>query len=63
MHPTADPVRVRAALLEERLLVGAVPRHRAADLDTPLLRVSTAAWVTPGDLERTADALHRRTPR
>lgn len=62
-HATADPVRTRAALLAEGLLVGAVPRHRAADLAGPLLRVSTAAWATPGDLERLADALDRCTAR
>jgi hypothetical protein len=56
-------VAVRAALLAEGLLVGAVPQHRAAELDGPVLRVSTAAWVTPGDLERLADALDRCTPR
>ena len=33
---------------------------RSADLQAPLLRVSTAAWVTPGDLEALASALRRR---
>lgn len=62
-HPTADPVAVRAALRAEDLLTSAVPAHRASDLTGPLLRVSTAAWVTPGDLELLAGALDRCTPR
>jgi len=62
-HASADPSQVRAALLAERVLTGVVPVHRAADLARPLLRVSTAAWVTPGDLERVAEALDRCTPR
>lgn len=57
-HPTADPAATRAALLADDLLLGLVPRERAADLEQPLLRVSTHAWVTPGDLERLAVALH-----
>ncbi|HUR13095.1 MAG TPA: hypothetical protein VM097_01245 [Mycobacteriales bacterium] len=58
-HPTVDPATVRAALLAGGVLVGLVPRERAADLDAPLLRVSTHAWVTPGDLERLAAALEQ----
>lgn len=57
-HPTADPVTTRLALLEQGLLTSAVPVTRSPDLAVPLLRVSTAAWVTPGDLERLAEALH-----
>ena len=60
-HDDADPVAVRAALLADDLLVSAVPITRADDLDAPLLRVSTAAWTTPGDLERLAAALHTIT--
>ncbi len=56
-HPTADAVATRAALLERGVLVGAVPVVRADDVDVPLLRVSTAAWVTPADLEALAGAL------
>ena len=62
-HDAADPAAVRDALLAERVLVGLVPAHRAAELAGPLLRVSTAAWVTPPDLERVAEALARCTPR
>lgn len=62
-HGHADPGAVRAALLAEDILVGAVPQTRAADLSGPLLRVATAAWVTPGDLERLAMALEKCTPR
>jgi hypothetical protein len=36
---------------------------RAAELDAPLLRVSSHAWVTPGDRVRTAAALEEQTPR
>jgi pyridoxal 5-phosphate dependent beta-lyase len=60
-HPTADPVATRAALLGEGLLVSAVDTDRAADLTAPVLRVSTAAWSTPGDLEALAAALERCT--
>lgn len=57
-HDSADPFAVRAALLERGVLVGVAPAHRAAELEGPLLRVSTHAWVTPGDLEALAAALH-----
>ena len=57
-HGSADPVAVRDRLLEKGFLTGVVPVHRAADLDRPLLRVSTHAWVTPGDLDLLASALH-----
>ena len=60
-HADADPVATRAALLQDGVLVSAVPVSRADDLTTPLLRVSTAAWTTPGDLERLAALLHART--
>lgn len=63
VHPTADPAVVRAALLAERVLTSVVPVHRAADVPRPVLRVSTAAWVTPGDLERVAETLDRCTAR
>lgn len=56
-HPTADPFATRAALVEQGFVVSAVPISRADDLTQPLLRVSTAAWVTPGDVEALAHAL------
>ena len=57
-HPTADPVATRLALLEQGYVTSAVPLTRSPDMATPLLRVSTHAWVTPGDLEGLAEALH-----
>ncbi|MCW2545283.1 MAG: aminotransferase class [Frankiales bacterium] len=56
-HPTADPVVTRAALVDRGFVLAAVPVTRSADLTAPRLRVSTAAWVTPGDLEALATAL------
>jgi pyridoxal 5-phosphate dependent beta-lyase len=56
-----DPVQVRGALLHEGFVVSAVPTSRADDMTTPVLRVSTPAWVTAGDLDALADALLRRT--
>lgn len=60
-HPTADARATRAALLAEGVLVNLVPPYRAADLTGPVLRVSTAAWVTPADLEAAGAALERGT--
>ncbi len=60
-HPVADAAAVRAALLNEGLLVGMVPEYRAAEVAAPMLRVSTHAWISPGDLDLLADALSRRT--
>jgi pyridoxal 5-phosphate dependent beta-lyase len=45
-----DLAAVRDALLERGLVVSVVPASRAAELDGPVLRVSTAAWVRPDDL-------------
>lgn len=56
-HASADPFATRAALLERGFVVSAVPTSRADDMTGPVLRVSTAAWVTPGDLESLAAAL------
>lgn len=56
-----DVVRVRAELLAEGMLTTPVPQVRAADLTGPVLRVSTAAWVTEEDVDATAGALLRRT--
>lgn len=58
-HPFADPQSVCARLVEEGFVLSAVPLTRNADLTVPVLRVSTAAWVTPPDLEALADALER----
>jgi pyridoxal 5-phosphate dependent beta-lyase len=52
-----DPFAARAALLAQGILVTAVPVTRSADLTEPVLRVSTAPWVTEPDLDRLADAL------
>lgn len=52
-----DPVAARSALLARGLLLSAVPTSRAAELTTPVLRVSTAAWVRESDIDRLADAL------
>ena len=52
-----DPSAVRRRLLQAGFLVSAVPVTRAADLARPVLRVSTAAWVTTSDLTRFAAAL------
>ncbi len=60
-HATADPFATRARLVEEGFVVSAIPTTRAEDVAVPVLRVSTAAWVTPDDLERLADALVRCT--
>jgi len=57
----ADVVATRAMLLAEGFVTSAVPATRAADMVGPVLRVSTAAWVTPDDLDRLAAALARRT--
>jgi len=41
------------------VLVSAVPTTRAADLDRPVLRISTAAWATEDDVQALAGALAR----
>jgi pyridoxal 5-phosphate dependent beta-lyase len=56
-HETADPFAVRAALVDRGFVVSVVPTSRADDLTRPVLRVSTAAWVTPGDVGTLSDAL------
>lgn len=60
-HAAADPFATRDALRQQGFLVGAVQVERAEELTAPVLRVSTAPWVTPGDLEGLAAALDRRT--
>jgi pyridoxal 5-phosphate dependent beta-lyase len=56
-----DPVATRAGLLGDGFVISAVPASRSDDLAGPVLRVSTAAWVEGGELERFARALARRT--
>jgi len=60
-HPSADPFTSRSALVEAGFVVSVIPTSRADDVAVPLLRVSTAAWVTPDDLEALAAALGRCT--
>ena len=62
-HAHADPFEARAQLVQEGFVVSAVPVSRADDLTQPLLRVSTPAWVTPGDVEALAAALDSLTSR
>lgn len=52
-----DPTAARQALLRQGFVTSAVPVGRAEDLDVPVLRVSTGAWVTEEDLAALADAL------
>lgn len=56
-----DPFATRTALLELGLVTSAIPSSRSDDLDGPVLRVSTAAWVTAGDLEALARGLATAT--
>lgn len=56
-----DPLGTRAGLLEDGFLTSAVPVSRADDLDAPVLRISTAAWVTEAQLDALASALPART--
>jgi pyridoxal 5-phosphate dependent beta-lyase len=57
----SDPFATRAGLLEDGFVTSAVPTSRSDDLDRPVLRVSTGAWVTGADLEALGEALCRRT--
>ena len=56
-HDDLDPYAVRAELIARGFVVSVVPVTRADDMTRPVLRVSTAAWVTPGDVEDLATAL------
>ena len=47
--------------LEDGFVTSAIPVSRSDDLEAPVLRVSTAAWVTPADLDALAGALSART--
>lgn len=52
-----DPVPVWRRLLRQGFVSSAVQTSRAADMDAPALRLSTAAWLTHDDLDRLAAAL------
>jgi pyridoxal 5-phosphate dependent beta-lyase len=56
-----DPFATRAGLLEDGFVTSAIPVSRSDDLDLPVLRVSTAAWVSPAELDALAGALSART--
>lgn len=56
-----DPVTTRTALLEHGFITSAVPTSRSADLTAPVLRISTAAWVEPAQLDDLARALSEAT--
>ena len=56
-----DPFGTRAALLEDGYVTSAIPVSRSDDLEAPVLRVSTAAWVTDDELDALAGALSART--
>jgi pyridoxal 5-phosphate dependent beta-lyase len=47
-----DPFATRAGLLEDGFITSAIPISRSDDLDGPVLRVSTAAWVTSSSWRR-----------
>lgn len=52
-----DPVATREALLAQGFITSAIPTSRSDDLDRPVLRVSTAAWVDEEDLTALAAVL------
>lgn len=52
-----DPVAARSALLAAGLLTSAVPVTRAYGMKEPVLRISTHAWVTEGDIATLVGAL------
>ncbi|MBC7375229.1 MAG: aminotransferase class V-fold PLP-dependent enzyme [Frankiales bacterium] len=54
-----DPVATRLALQKAGFVTSAVPVSRADDLDAPVLRVSTGAWVEPAHLDALARELAR----
>ena len=60
-HADADPFATRRALVERGFVLSAIPTSRSADLPQAVLRVSTAGWVTPGDLGALAAALPSAT--
>lgn len=56
-----DPFGTRAGLLEDGFLTSAIPTSRSADLDVPVLRISTASWVGDSQIDALARALATRT--
>ena len=55
--PGEDVPATRLRLLAHGVVTSAVPATRSADLDGPVLRVSTAAWVDPAALDALAGLL------
>lgn len=56
-----DPFATRAGLLEDGFVTSAIPVTRSNDLEVPVLRVSTGAWLEDGQLDAFACALAART--
>jgi len=54
-----DPGATRSRLLIEGFVTSAIPASRADELTGPVLRVSTAAWVTEAELDALSGALAR----
>lgn len=57
--PGTDVGATHRALLAGGVLTTAVPATRSEDLAGPVLRVSTAPWVQPADVQRLAELLRR----
>ena len=53
----ADPFAARELLQQRAFVTSAVPVSRAADMTAPVLRVSTAAWLTEADIDGAAAVL------
>lgn len=59
-HPDRQPPAVARTLLEDGIVVSAIPAERApADLDCDVLRVSLHAYCQPEDLDRLEFSLRR----
>lgn len=56
-----DPFGTRAGLLEDGFLTTAIPTSRSADLDVPVLRISTASWLEDTQIDALAQALAAHT--
>ena len=56
-----DVLAARSALLRVGIVTTAVPTSRAAEMDRPVLRISTGAWTTDEDLTQLGDVLARRS--
>ena len=54
-----DPFATRIALQKAGFVTSVVPASRSDDLDEPVLRVSTGAWVEPAHLDALARELTR----